>query len=223
NQISRLLSAQDEELRDIHHALVSRWVVKLTKSAFASNNAALKRIAEQLTNDLNKADEYVSPLDVLVDTYRDFDNPEVQKLLLAHARRYGDLATTAVWAGDAVLKAQDPDRGRCMRSQDWHGLARAVIAHTMHINYGIATRSEMEISVFPSLTDEGESAMQRSYWDPTFVESGLDIFAPGILRNPTAPLSPLLMAQLELARTMGGSLSVVSSDDAELAVEQMIA
>src|SRR5690606_31267849 len=43
NQISRLLSAQDEELRDIHHALVSRWVVKLTKSAFASNNAALKR------------------------------------------------------------------------------------------------------------------------------------------------------------------------------------
>jgi hypothetical protein len=220
--VAHLLPAEPGPLQDVMHEVLRQWSARFAASAVASGDKYLKAAAKRIKKDLSAIDDFTSPLDVLLDTYGRYDDPLTQQLLLSHAREYGDLATSAAWARDVVLKAQRPGTPQ-LKLSEWEDLARAVIAYTMHTTYGVATRSELEISKFPSLSNVSELEHQRSFWDPTFVEPGLDIFAPGILRDPTASLTPLLMSQLELSRAMGPQLKTVTADQAEAAVYELIA
>lgn len=234
NMVAGLL-ATDGELRDIHHQLVSDWAVGFSTRAVASGDATLMAAARKVVNDLNTVDDYASPLDVLLHTYSRYDDPAVQEQLVRHARAHGDMANVTAWARGEVLRVQAEETPTVTRraagrdielpdltAAEWEMLARAVIAFTMHTSYGIASSSDTQIALFPSLKKPDELAAQRSFWDPTFVEGSLDIFVPGVLRDPAAPVSPLLAAHMELVRKVGGQLPTMTTEEAEAAVYKLV-
>lgn len=224
-------------LRDAVHALLARVATKTAKRAFETDDPIAKIIAQRLTRDLNTVDETTSPLDVLVATYRDTEDPAVRSTLLTHLESFGDISRATPWAASAVARALDPQTSRVeipltagtvlnlpdLTPDQWDLIARAVIAYSLHTNYGIAADSNLELTVFPKLTGSEWDA-QRGYWDPTFVDLGVDMVMPGLLTNPAgAQPSKLLAAQMELVRDMGRELDPTSERRASDALSAFIA
>lgn len=236
NLVSKMLTAEGP-LRDVQHELVRLWAVEFSRSAVASGDEVKMAIARRITADLNRVDDFTSPLDVMLTTYRNFEDPGVQRLLLAHVAAHGDIARAVPWAEASILRALDPSTPQVtvpyrpddmvtlpdLTSSQWEEIARGVIAFSMHVNYGIGATSDQEISAFPSLSDDDALAAQLPYWDPTFVDPALTIFAPDALRNPAGALSPLLNAQIDLVTEMAPSIARTPQRRAEAAVAKFMA
>ena len=221
NIVDKLLPAQPGPVRDAMLQQLTSEADIFAALAVSSGDPLLNIEKERLNAALANSGLYTSPLDVVLNTYRDYTSPSVQSLLRAYAAEYGDLITGASWARDQVLRLMDP-RGLRLSDEDWHMVARAVIAHTMHLNYGVAARSDTRISLFPKLNDPDALAAERPYWDPTFVEVGLDIFAPDVMNNPNAKPTPLMTSAIELYRSLGPVLEDVTPEQAEAAVYKLI-
>lgn len=211
--VSRFLS-HDSDLRDQQQRVLIDWQQQYLKRALASGDPLMLKMAETLAKDITRIDEVTSPLDVLLDTYGEYDDPAVQRLLVGYVQAAGDIVNVTSWAREELLRVMDTANPLPSTDARWEIVARAVIAHTMHTSYGIATRSDTQIAVFPSLSKKSELDAQRAFWDPSFAEPLLDIFAPGLLDNPAAPLSPLLVQQLELVRSMGRQLPTTTAEKA---------
>src|SRR5690606_35994545 len=236
NLVSKMLAAEGP-LRDVQAELVRMWVVEYSRNAVASGNPATMAIAQRLTQDFNRVDDYASPLDVLLGTYRNFTDPAVQRLLIAHLNAHSDIARATPWAAAAIERAVHPDTPKVtipyapddtivlpdLTPGQWEDVARAVIAFSMHVNYGIAATSDQEISAFPSLSKQDALDAQLPYWDPTFVDPALTIFAPDALRNPGGELGKLLNAQIDLVNDMAPSLPRTPQRRAEAAVAKFMA
>lgn len=236
NLVSKMLAAEGP-LRDVQHELVSLWAAEFSRSAVASGDEIKMALARRISEDLNRADDFTSPLDVMLTTYRNFEDPAVQRLLLSHVAAHGDIARAVPWAEASILRALDPRTPQVtlpyspsdtitlpdLTSEQWEDIARGVIAFSMHVNYGIGATSDQEISAFPSLSKQDALEAQLPYWDPTFVDPALTIFAPDALRNPTAALGPLLNAQIDLVTQMAPSIARTPQRRAEAAVAKFMA
>lgn len=230
NLMAQLLPVGNEDLRDATFELLRTYVAKFGLAAEVADDTAAAAVAAELKKQLDAADNPLSPLDVVLETYSSYDDPLTQALLVDRVRNAGDIANAAAWARSELLRITDPATPTVtmgglilpnLTTKQWETVARAVIAFTMHTQYGIATRSDTEISVFPSLSNHDALTAQRGFWDPSFVEPAMDIFAPGLLRDTAAQPSPLLQAHLELTRTMGPQLSTYEPEEAKAAVAKL--
>lgn len=220
------------ELRDIALTLLETWQANFAAHAVASGNEGLMEIAKRTKKDLERLDDYTSPLDVLLDTYSRYNDQGVRELLMRHLRAYGDIARATPWAASEIQRALNPESPQLtypdgtvlpdLTSDEWEMVARSVIAFTMHTTYGLAASSDTQVALFPSLKDPDSLDGQRSFWDPTFVDIGLDILAPNVMRNHEAALSPLLAAQMDLVREMGANLPSTTAEKFEQSVRKLI-
>lgn len=226
NLIARLLP-EDPMVREATEEALSAWVTSLGVKAVQSKDDNLLAIAKALGRMVTESDNPVSPLDLVLSRYENFMDPQVQLLLVDRLRSSGDILTVAPWARKEMLAALDTTGPRINHGEHslpnlepgtWEMVARAVIGFTMHTEYGMASRSEQQISVFPQLADREALDAQRSFWDATHTEAYIDLLAPGLLRNHTATPSPLLQANLDLKRKMAPQLSEVGPEEAEDAV-----
>lgn len=236
NMVSKMLAASGP-LRDVGHEIVRQWSVQFSRSAVASGNEALMAAARKVVKDLNTVDDYTSPLDVLISTYENYDDPMVRELLLRHAAAHGDITRAVPWAAQEIQRALNPNTPTVtipaapgveltqpdLTSKQWGLVARGVIAFTMHTTYGITASSDMEVSVFPDLRDPEAMSAQRAFWDPSYVDLTTGFLAEGIMSDVGAPLHPLLVAQLNLVRKMAPQLPTTTSYQAEKAVEKFVA
>jgi hypothetical protein len=222
NLVASLLPL-DPNLRDLTHEALRAWHAQFLKDAAASGDPLRLKAAQKLARDLATVDEMTTPLDQLLDTYGDFTDPATQALLVQAVRASGDMVLAASWARDELLIVADESRVQVpvtladgteialpnLNKDQWETVARAVIAYSMHAAYGVAVQVDQQISVFPSLSKRDQLLAERSAWDPTFVEPAIDLFAPGLLRNPGAAPHPLLEAQMRLVRAMGPTLPAI--------------
>jgi hypothetical protein len=222
NLVASLLPL-DPTLRDLTHEAVRAWHAKFLRDAVASGDPMRLKAAQKIARDLASVDEMTTPLDQLLDTYGDFTDPNTQALLVTAVRGSGDMVLAASWARDELLAVADTTRPQVpvtlsdgteiglpnLNKSQWETVARAVIAYSMHVAYGVAVQVDQQISVFPSLSNRDALLADRAAWDPTFVEPAIDLFAPGLLRNPAAAPHPLLEPQMRLVRAMGPTLPAI--------------
>ena len=235
NMLARLLP-QDGPLREAGEQIIESWLTKFARAATSSGDARLMKQAARLKKDYDRLDSVISPLDLLLDELGDYSDPKVQRLLANVAASQGDMPRVTNWAVHELTRVTDPNTPRVLindRDGDfelpdltlaqWERVAAAVIAYTMHTAYGIATTSDQPISVFPPLNKPDQLELQREFWDPTFVEPSVNIFAPGLMSNTGAALSPLLLANIELTKELGETLERTSLDEARGAVYKLVA
>lgn len=221
NPITRMLASQPELVRDyMYNELVMDQVIQAT-AAEVADNELLRLKAAKLKQQLETSRTVASPLDLLLSTYGSYTEAGTQTMLRAYAEANGDLAIGAVWAENEIRRMADPKKE--MLAEDWHMVARAVIAHSLNVNSGISSRSEVRISLFPPLNDADALAAERAAWDPTFVELGLDVFATNVMNDVLAKPTPIMESAIALFRMMQPKgLPDVTPEQAEQAVLSLI-
>lgn len=246
NLISRMVSGLEGEARDTALEVIRAWHARYTKKAFESENTLGKLAALKLKDAIERVDDFTTPVELYVEHFRNFDDPLIQEQLLTLLQSWGDIENTVPWARPAIQRAlhentpevlrhiqrRDED-GNAMPAEkillpdltldEWHVLARAAIAMTMHTSFGVATTSNVQIAEFPSLTNEAELAAQIGYWDPSGVSLVMDMLVPNVMNDPWARPAPLLQAQIELQRELAPQLPKVSAERASQEVYKLFA
>lgn len=235
NDIARMLP-DNPVLRQAYEMALQTEIVDM--AAKADGDLVVLHMAKRLKRQLETSSDEVSPLDVLLSSYRNFTAPEVQQTLMTHLEAFPDIARMVRFAAPSIERARDPETQQVqvpfganatltlpdLTPTQWEDIARAVIAFSLHTSYGLPTDAAIGIPTFPSLSDADALAAERSFWDPTFVELGLDMFVPGVLTNPAAKPGRLLMAQIELMAEMGETVPrETTREQAAAAVDRFIA
>src|SRR5690606_14244901 len=225
----------DGPLRDLALETVRQWIAEHATDAYRDGDRLRLQTTDALKEAYEQIDNWAHPAEVLVDRFKRYEDPEVQRQIVGLLRGWGDVSNTVAWARDEILRALSPTTPRApgpagersdlpdLTLDQWETLARAVIAFQMHTSYGIATSSEVQISEFPSLKNEEALEGQLPFWDPSGVSLVLDILVRGVMSNPSAQPSPLLAAQLDLQRELAPQLPTVPEEAAEAAFYKMVA
>lgn len=218
SQFRSILPDPSSPLYAAVHDRLQQWLVEFNQRLVNTGSKPMVDLAKALTKDLNAThDALLSPLDVYLDMYGNYTDLDTQDAIAEVVRNAGDLSVRAPWAAPAlarVVKYGTPDEVP-VSTTEWGLASSAVLAYMMDSQYGTAARTEVALSKFPDPMDPEAMKAQRSFWDPTFVEPAIDFLASGVLTNPQAKPSPLLMSQLELMRQMGQDVPKdVSVDEA---------
>lgn len=219
NPISKILS-QNETLRTAQEMALQTGIAQM--AAANTDNPVALAMAKRLKRWLETSDSASNPLDFLINSYSDFTDPAVQATLLDHLNSFPEIRVATPWAADAIDIARSPRTVTRdlpafpnnsvavpdMKPEMWETLARAVIAYSLHRDFGLKTDSNLQLAEFPSLVKNSKLLAERPMWDPTFVEMGVNMFAPGVEKNPDAAPSPLMQAQMELRAQLGPRTSL---------------
>src|SRR5690606_17274326 len=89
--VGKILQGLDGEARNSAMAAIRGWQARLVIKSFKSDDEAGKALARALADDIRQADNWTSPVELLVDQFKHFDQPEVQRQIVAMLRSWGDV------------------------------------------------------------------------------------------------------------------------------------
>src|SRR5690606_17495211 len=102
NVFAKMLSGVTGPAREVFVDMLNDWQAQYTSKAWKNQDDAALRAGTQMRVELDRIDDYTSPVELMVDHFGNFHDPAVREQILTVLQAWGDMQNTLARARPAL-------------------------------------------------------------------------------------------------------------------------